>query len=465
MKRCIIYGLLIVGIGVMTPGTLLAQEPAETTEDALPLDDDGFPDLDDISWDDEDTIDVEEEGDSDVFPLDTAVNLSFTGAGRIINDDSRLNPENAIQDIDDGEVSFEAAVTVSDYLNEQQTLRWLFKSYSFYSSKADENEKRENITRIDELFVDWNAKSLFLNVGKRRINWGHAMAFNPVNVVVPPRDPLNPNQETEGQPIAWLSLSRDFAALDLIATRDFDKDWNSDLNRWGASLGLFVGEFDFSFYYFDGEPYPLLGGGRGGSQDDRDYERMYGASFSTNLTSGITLYSEVAGFEHNYRNYYGSEGTGALNDELYVQGVVGSYIILSGESFLSFFNGSAGVTLEAYYNSGGYSESERQNYYNTLDQALRDENPSVLGDYRFSDMNQFYALFRYSNSFKDRYTAELSGLFAQDLSCSLQAQLTYNLSDYYSLIGKVTHNQGGDESEFGNAPVSNLFELTLDINF
>lgn len=216
-----------------------------------------------------------------------------------------------------------------------------------------------------------------------------------------------------------------------------------------------MGEFDFAFYYFDGEVH----------EDDRDYERMYGVSFSTNLASGVTLYSEVAGFEHNYRNYYDNEGTDALDDELYVQGVVGSYIIFSGESFLSFFNGSAGMTLEAYYNGSGYSESERQNYYNTLDQALQSGDPSVLGDYRFSGMNQFYALFSYNNSFKDRYTAELTGLFAQDLSCSLQAQLTYNLSDYYSLSGKVTHNQGDDESEFGNAAVSDLFELMLDINF
>jgi hypothetical protein len=39
----------------------------------------------------------------------------------------------------------------------------------------------------------------------------------------------------------------------------------------------------------------------------------------------------------------------------------------------------------------------------------------------------------------------------------------FNLSDYYSLTTKVTHNQGGADSEFGNAPVADQFELALDI--
>ena len=80
-------------------------------------------------------------------------------------------------------------------------------------------------------------------------------------------------------------------------------------------------------------------------------------------------------------------------------------------------------------------------------------------------MSQWYFLFIYRNSFKERYTTDLSGLIAQDLSFSSQAQLIYNLSDYYSLTAKWTHNQGSKDTEFGNAAVSDTFEVTLDINF
>ena len=405
--------------------------------------------------------------------IKTEVNLIFTGEGRIINDDSRLNPDNDLQDLDKGAANFEAGLTVSDYLNQQQTLRWLFKSYSFYSSESDAQDTRSNLTRIDELFMDWKAGDWFVSLGKRRINWGTAMAFNPVNVIVPPRDPLNPNQETEGHPVAWLSFSRNAFTTDLFFSRNYDKDWNSDRNRWGARLGLVLGTWDFSGYYFDGESYPLQGEpvlsltkeAGGGSQDNRDYERMFGFSFSTNLIAGITLYSEIAGFNHNYRKDYNNDGTGKLKDKFYAQGVVGSYIILNPESFLSFFNGDASLTLEAYYNGSGYSKSERKSYFDTLDQALQQGNPSVIGDYRFTGMSRFYALVAYRNSFKERYTTELRGLVSQDASLSLQGQLTYNLSDYYSLTAKFTHNQGGNATEFGNAPVSDQIKVSLDINF
>ena len=95
---------------------------------------------------------------------------------------------------------------------------------------------------------------------------GNREVVNPpeCGLIVPPRDPLNPNQATEGQPVVWASYSRDVGSLNLYYTRDFDKNWDSDLNRWGARLNGLIGDFDFSLYYFDGDSYPLLGGERGG---------------------------------------------------------------------------------------------------------------------------------------------------------------------------------------------------------
>ncbi len=449
MKLRPIYGLCVLVSCLVWISAGYAQD--------LP-DDDNLPLIDDLSFLEdiptEETFTPPE--DSETFsPLRTTVNLTFSGSGQFLNDDSRLNPENTIQNIEEGEGAFETNLSVSDYVNAQDTLRWYFQAYGYYSSETNGQNERVNVTRIDEVFTDWKGRNFFFSVGKRRINWGHALAFNPVNVIVPPRDPMNPNQESEGQPAAWLGYSRDAGSLNLYYTRDFDKDWNSDLNRWGARLDMFVGAFDVSLYYFDGQSY----------QDDRAYERLFGTSFSTNLLAGVTLYSEIAGFGHNYRNYYDSLGTAGLKDDVYIQGVIGSFVMLDPESFLSFFSGDAGLTLEAYYNDGGYSKSERENYFDALDQSLATGKFSVLSDYQMLGMNQFYGLFSYRNSFKERYSAELTGLMAQDASFSLQSQVTYNLSDYYSITAKYIHNQGGGSTEFGNAPVSNLFEVMLDINF
>lgn len=395
--------------------------------------------------------------------LATEVDLRLLGEGRRIDGDSRLNPDNNLLNLGKGAANVEARLTVSDYLNERKTMRWLFKEYSFYSSAADAQNRRRNLARVDELFADWKAGNWFVSVGKRRTNWGTAMAFNPVNVMVPPRDPLNPGLETEGQPVAWLSFNRSAITTDLFFTRDFDKDWNSDLNRWGARLGVAVGEWDVSGYYFDGQAYGPRGEAGDGAQDGRDYERMLGLSFSGNVLAGATLYSEMAGFNHNYRKYYASKGTSKLEDERYVQGVVGSYMVLSPESFLSFFSGDASLTLEAYYNGGGYAQSERKYYFEALDQARG--NPVVLGDYRFAGMSRCYFLAVYRNAFKERYTTELSGLVSQDRSFSLQAQVQYNLSDCYMVKAKLTHNRGDTQTEFGNAPVSDVLEISLDITF
>jgi hypothetical protein len=396
--------------------------------------------------------------------ISTEVDLKFAGEGRPINEHSRLNPGNGLMNLGNGAADFEAHLTVSDYVNDRKSMRWLFKGYSFYSTDPDPQDNRGNLARVDELFADWKADNWFFSVGKRRINWGTAMAFNPVNVIVPPRDPLNPKLETEGQPVAWLSFNRRAVTTDLFFTRNYDGHWSSDLNRWGARLGVVVGDWDLSGYYFDGQPYHPQSQ-TGGPQERRDYERMLGLSFSGNLLSGVTLYSELAGFNHNYRKTYDSSGSSRLNDKSYLQAVVGSYISLSPESFLSFFSGDASLTLEAYYNGGGYGQSEREYYFEALDLALRQGNPAVLRDYRFAGMNRFYFLATYRNTFKERYTTELSGLFSQDGSFSLQPLVQYSLSDYYSVKAKATLNQGGTQTEFGNAPVSTVMEISLDINF
>ncbi|MBI2839023.1 MAG: hypothetical protein HYX75_11945 [Acidobacteria bacterium] len=395
----------------------------------------------------------------------TEVYLKFAGRWSHLDETSRLNPGNQVLDLGKAATDVEARVTVSDYLNDGKSVRVLFKGYSFYSSDTDAGSNRRNLARVDELFADWKADNWFLSVGKRRINWGTAMAFNPVNVIVPARDPLNPKLETEGQPIAWLSFNRHAVTTDLFFTRNYDKDWNSDLNRWGARVGVMIGDWDLSAYYFDGQAYRPTAETAGGARDGRDFERMVGLSFSGNLSAGVTLYSEIAGFSRSGRNYYGGNRMGKPKDGTYVQAVLGSYIVLGPESFLSFFNGDAGVTLEVYYNGEGYTPSERENYFEALDQALQERNPAVLGDYRFAGMNRFYVLAAYRNTFKERYTTEVTGLFSQDRSFSLQLQAQYNLSDYYAARAKLTHNQGSTRTEFGNAPLSDILEVSFEINF
>ena len=391
------------------------------------------------------------EGDSPVLTK-TESTLYWNFEGRTVNNNSRVNPGNNVTYFGSVSNYYQLYFTASSYLNSNKDLRVLFKTYNFAEFQSKEVV---SLSRLDELFTDYDGGSWIASIGKRRLNWGQALAFNPVNVIVPPRDPLNRYQETEGQPMAWLRKGNDLSTMDLVLSRDFDAAWNSSLNRWGGRLASAIKKGDFAFYLYDGDQY---------SNGD-PYERMLGFSFSSVVRDGVTLYSEIANFGHNYRNYYNSASVAEKKEKPYFQGVIGSYLILPPTSFLSFLNGEANLILEFYHNGQGYDEQERKNYYTALDQTLAVGNPSVLGDYQFTGMNQNYFLFNYSNSFLDIYTLRLRVLLAQDGSIYSTLTDEINLSDYFTVIPQFSHVTGDRNSEFGNNPLSNIFKLSLRANF
>lgn len=363
-----------------------------------------------------------------------------------VNDDARVNPGNRIQGLQDNTGVLETRMTLSDHLDDKQTWRWLFRGYASTSSDREVDGALRQQARIDELFADWKDQGLFASLGKRRVNWGHAQGFNPVNVVAPPRDPLNPGYETEGQPMAWFSHTRS-ATTDVLITRNYDKNWSSDRNRWGLRWGMPAAESDYALYYFDGADY----------RDGRAYERMLGASFSANVMPGLTLYMELAGFSENYRNYYDTGATVQRKAGSYVQGVIGSLIDLGAKS---------SVFIEYYRNGQGYTEDERRNYLAAADARLAVGNDQALtNDFIALSMNQNYLLVGYKKEYRENYTFNLSVLVAQDGSSSTRVEGAYALSDYYEFRTSYLHNAGDRESEFGNSPYAGLLEIGFNASF
>lgn len=364
-----------------------------------------------------------------------------------INQNSRINPGNRVMQLDKQNRIYEARLTVNQHLDEAQQWRWLFKGFASNASYIDQYGMTNQGGRIDELFMDKKGEGWFANLGKRRINWGHAQGFNPVNVVVPPRDPTNPSRETEGQPMLWLNKTSGAESLDVIATRNYDRNYASNQNRWGIKWGYSEAKSDYVLYYFDGARY----------RDGRAYERMLGASFSAEVYPGITAYLEAARFGGNYRNYYDATGATFLKNSAYSQTVAGSTINLGGKR---------SVVFEYYRNGQGYSAAERLNYFQSADLQLSSgQTAAISRDYKVTGMNRDYLLVRYQDEWRERYTGELSVLAAADRSYSLRAQGNYAISDYYELRLVLLRNQGKRISEFGNNPVSNALELWLGANF
>jgi hypothetical protein len=363
-----------------------------------------------------------------------------------VNDESRINPDNRIENLDDNNGALETRMTLSDRFGGNQAVRWLFKGFASTSSQREEGGDLRSVARIDEVFTDWKDHGWFVSLGKRRINWGHAQGFNPVNVVAPPRDPLNPTYETEGRPMAWISRGGR-VTTDLVVTRNYDKNWASDQNRWGLRWSMSGAESDYAIYYFDGAPYT----------DGRAYDRMLGASFSANVVPGMTFYMEAADFSRNYRNYYDASGTPARKDGSFYQAVAGSTIDLGGKSSLF---------VEYYRNGQGYTEDERISYLRTADVRL-----ASGGDKAFTDdfialsMNRSYMLVGYKKEYRENYIFNLSILAAQDRSMSTRIEGAYALSDYYEIRVSYLRNSGDRNSEFGNNLYTGLLEIGLNASF
>ncbi len=383
------------------------------------------------------------------------IELFLKGFDADINKSSRINPGNTFQQLEPSSAMAETRVTYSDYLNGQDTLRWLFKGYGAGSSYRGANTGLQgggdvplrSTARVDEIFADWKGDSLFASLGKRRVNWGHAQGFNPVNVLTPPRDPLNPEYQTEGQPLLWLSRHASLGNVDLVLTRNFDENWNADQNRWGIRWGGAASRIDYAAYYFDGASY----------RNHRAFERMVGASFSVDVMPGMTVYGEFANFLKNYRNYYATTRAVLQKGGRYSQGVIGSSLDLGGKSSLF---------VEVLYNGQGYGPQERLSYLQAADLRLSNGfDPAVAMDFIPLSMNRNYLLVNYRKELRERYNLTFSTLRARDGSSSTRAAVYYALSDFYELRTSYVYNAGDGNSEFGNNPYRGLFEVGIKASY
>jgi len=393
------------------------------------------------SWG-QDTVDEteEEEFQSETESDDIAIEPEISGRigveqwFRDINKTSRLNPENEISKINESKRIFEVHLEISDYLDEDESLRWLSKLKGF--KVYEKNNQNEGHIKFDELFIDWSGDEWFVSLGKRRNSWGPALAFNPVNVVVPERDPLDPSQQSEGHPIFLLNYGGDILTWEVILTRDYDQHWYSEYDRWGTRFGFIFGEIDIGLYYFDGEK----------TKNDEEYNQMIGASYSSNLFDNATLYIEAARFKNNQQNYYQIDGSVENRDESVYRVAIGSSITIDGNT--SFF-------IEAFHNTGGYTTTERENYYLAVDQVLIPfPDPTKFGifsDKQFSEMNKNYLLLSFSKrEIYEKFGLSLQTLAAEDGSANSEISGSYVISDYYFFQLTFKGYSGNKNSEFGN---------------
>jgi hypothetical protein len=359
--------------------------------------------------------------------------------------DAMANPDAAYLPLKDNVTFLETRFTLSDQIDALPGTRWLLKTYTTTTKESPSTLGQDS--RVDELFFDKRSSRWFASIGKRRVNWGHAQGFNPVNVVAPARNPLDPSFETEGQRMLWASYSG-ASTLDVLYTRGNERAvYGGDRYRWGLRWDWPGVEGDLALYAYDGGDRP----------DGRPFERMLGASFSRTLMPGWSWYGELANFSHNYRRYYRDDGSSYDKSGSYTQAVTGVLLDLGGRS--SFF-------VEGLVNSQAYSPEERDRYIRALASGTAVQGAApVSTDFVPLSMNRAYLLAGFRTEYREKFVFSLNWLTARDGSYSARAEAGYTLSDYYEVKASYVRNVGGTTSEFANYPYRDFLQLQLSASF
>lgn len=368
-----------------------------------------------------------------------AAQIELGGAYYGINNDSRLNPNNSFYDLKETGQAAEIIFEASDRFGANSQGQWFIKTHNFFDSEFTSDQ----YGRLDELFVDYQMENLYAQLGKRRINWGHAFAFNPVNVVVPPRDLLNPNQETEGRPMIWLQSGVGSWSADLIATRNYNSEFESDSSQWGARLTTVFGSTDMALYFFDGED----------TIEGDDYPTLNGVSFSTDIGRGAVVFGEYARFDFNDRNYYDSQGMAYRVSDSYNEYVLGFNVRFGLENTVLF---------EYFHSSRGYTEEQRVNFFNAVENHTDGLPLELIQDgYLFAEMAKQYVVLGYEKIYKENYQLLVRSLVSEDESVYFGVIGNYQFTPNYSFEIEWLQSFGDENSEFGNSLRDTSFKLAL----
>lgn len=96
--------------------------------------------------------------------------------------------------------------------------------------KAGSNGQRENAALHDvaafhpafvvsEAYISYSpVPNLNLSIGKKRILWGAGLAFNPTDLLNPPKDPTDPNLQRAGAYVARIELPFDVTTITVLAS-------------------------------------------------------------------------------------------------------------------------------------------------------------------------------------------------------------------------------------------------------
>ncbi|HEY5956935.1 MAG TPA: hypothetical protein VIV60_10300, partial [Polyangiaceae bacterium] len=358
-----------------------------------------------------------------------------------------------------------------------------------------------------ELYVSWSPKPWFnVLAGKKRVTWGSGFAYNPTDLINPPKDPTDPNFQRAGNWLVRLEAPFEkFTATALFAPQALDTtagipsalvrypsyapadgpDLRDSHSHYLAAARLYwlVADADvnlvyyFSNYYQDGFAKKSRLGLSFSRYFFTDYELHVEALLSRGSSRGFADRDCMSGVAR-CSSTEGFAPTKLEADRIYPRVLVGTRRQFTNEALLSF---------EYYYQSDGYSRSE---FRDALELLLRAKSAEANGAgtsvgtsvntptgsgtvggsalpqrFSFNTLRRHYVIASYSQPhIYDDWTLgavlvvgaeDLSGLFSPSVAWTAEEWLTLSLYGYVPIRGLGVNEaklQGRSYSEYSLMP-------------
>ncbi len=238
---------------------------------------------------------------------------------------------------------------------------------------------------ISEAYGIYNlGERLNLTVGKKRVLWGPGLAWNPTDLLNPPKDPTDPTLQRAGTWLARLELPMDNWSLSLVGaaktTRQFSGIpsglvWYPDNQPTGetrderphfalaARLYALVAETDLNAMFYMTQMY----------NDAFEYKPRLGLSASHVFWNALEVHAEVLGQLGSSRTYVDGDCVSSLGKAMVCfssgKPVAGTTLLdddgirvkaLAGARYQ--FGENAAISAEYFYNAEGYNAEQFGNF-------------------------------------------------------------------------------------------------------
>lgn len=351
-----------------------------------------------------------------------------------------------------------------------------------------------------ELYVSVSPKP-WLNIllGKKRIIWGSGFAFNPTDLINPPKDPTDPNFQRAGQWVARIELPFEkFTISTLFAPQvlyqqnglpfaimkypdyqlaDGTKPADDSYHYlFAARLYLLLFNTDINLFYFFSNKYA----------DSFENASRFGISLSRYFFTDYELHIESLFQMGSGKNYpsHACISEGICNPQTVFSpsklsdGNIYPRILVGGRTQ---FRDESTLSVEYYYQADGYSSLEFEDYLRllsraqmagltTLGQTTGSANGAIPQRFTFDPLRRHYLIISYNKpKIRDDFAigatliaglADLSGTFSPTFSWNAQEWLTLSLFGFIPIRGIPvgTVNVGGtDYSEYSLLPMDFRF--------